>query len=421
MIMRALPLLLVIMAARQAISLNLNEGFPVSQDAPCCQSCLSSSTLKICSDWSTIYAVKKVQWFLSDNGVYSEIPNVKDQTYPAKNNGYSSQCRQCPPGWYRTQDNLCFCRQCSSSTSCPGGQYVSTSCTPTTNFGCSLCGTCGVGQETQTACGGTSNIVCQSCPSGKYRDSYIVNTQTACADCAVCKTSLRQYRQGCTASSNEKCPVCPEGNIVKVGPPDSCQLCSDGTYARASDNTCVTCKTCARTEKQTSACLSTGDRTCAACGDNRYTLAVNADTCAGCIQSYYLTGAGSCALCADSSCGNGNYRTCSFTEAGGGTRTCGACEGQTENPKCDAGKGVSTRCNGMGTDAVTCSPCGPGLERPITTALVGNIQACVACGLGFFKDATGVANCGACTNKPANNTQYVSWGTTSPSANACPW
>lgn len=388
-------------------------NFAEKSDQPCCDSCKLQYP-RVQSYCLTDY---KEQWYYQlTDGSWAEETNYKNIATKYE----TTVCRATPPEYYRSS-STCKAVKCSSVT-CSGGQFQSSSCTLTTDKVCTQCGTCGVGQETQTACGGTSNIVCQSCPSGKYRDN--VNTQTACVDCAVCKTSLRQYRQGCTATSNEQCPVCPEGNIVNVGPTtDSCQLCGGGTYARASDNTCATCKTCARTEKQTSACLSTGDRTCAACGDNRYTLAVNADTCAGCIQSYYLTGAGSCALCADSSCGNGNYRTCSFTEAGGGTRTCGACEGQTESgsTKCDAGKGVSTRCEGTGTVAVTCSPCGEGLERPNGTPLVGNIQACVACGLGFFKNVTGVANCGACTNKPGDNTQYVSWGTTSPSANACPW
>jgi len=388
-----------------------------AQRSTCCQNCMNAGyTESSCNQRITF------QYFRCPTSTTCELA-----TYDRLDRslvGPYGMCRICPSNFYRPSlTTNCYCTKCSTGD-CPANQYIQSACSESSDRVCTPCGTCGVGQETQTECGGTTNIVCRDCPSGKYRDSGMVNTLTPCATCRTCDRSLRQYRTGCSASSNEQCPACPEGNIVSVGTTtDSCQQCGDGTYARASDNTCATCKTCARTERQTSACLSTGDRMCAACGDNRYTLAVNADTCAGCIQSYYLTGAGSCALCADSSCGNGNYRTCSFTEAGGGTRTCGACEGQTESgsTKCDAGKGVSTRCNGMGTDAVTCAPCGPGLERPIGTPLVGNIQACVACGLGFFKNATGVANCGACTNKPANNTQYVSWGTTSPSANACPW
>jgi hypothetical protein len=406
-----------------AVLSQLHNPFPESQSTTCCIACKNEqfSSQTLCTTWGASRSTKKLQWFIILSGPtrYSEITGVKDGTYPANHDGYSAACRECPPGWYRRSDT-CLCSVCSAA--CPSNQYESSPCSPTTNRVCSACGTCGIGQEKSADCNGVSNIVCQSCPAGKYRDQNVVNTQTACATCLTCSTTRRERRVGCSASVNEVCPQCDAGSIVVLGATtDSCQACTSGKYAKASENTCATCTQCTRTQKRTSDCLTSADRVCEPCGNNKYNLELNSGTCTGCIEGYFNTGAGSCAVCAGSSCGDGYYRSCLFTETGGGVKLCTACQGQQEAPNCNPGYGVNARCNGQGTTMVSCELCGIGKHRPAGTDLVNNYQTCMPCETGFFKTTAGSAACSACSNKPASNAQYVTWGALLPSSNTCPW
>lgn len=397
-----------------------HDPFPETQDTTCCTTCKAANSKTLCTTFNTGYAIKKIQWFiiLENPSRYAQI-TINDMTYPANHDGYTAPCRECPPGWYRKSDT-CLCSKCSDA--CPSNQYESVSCRPTTNRVCSACGTCGVGQQLSANCNGVSNIVCETCPAGKYRDQTVVNTQTACATCRACSVTSREARSGCSNSVNEPCPQCGVGNIVVVGgSTDSCQLCTTGKYARASDNTCVPCKDCLRTERELSVCQASADRTCEPCGNDKYTLALNAVTCAGCTETHYVGGGGSCPVCAGSSCGFGNYRTCTFTEAAGGVKTCKACQGQSETQNCNAGYGVTVRCDGQGTEMVSCAVCGAGKHRPAGTDLVGDFQTCKPCDLGYYKSAAGSGSCSACTNKPASNAQYITWGALLPSSNTCPW
>ncbi len=204
---------------------------------------------------------------------------------------------------------------------------------------------------------------------------------------------------------------------------DTCKACATGEYAKASENKCVTCTTCDRTQRVGTECALGADRVCVACTDNRRSKIVNGN-CDGCARDYYLTGVGTCALCTGRSCGDGSYRLCTYTDEIGGEQTCGFCQGQKESTGtniCPDGKGVSVRCNGQGSVVVACSECGPGTERPAGTALVGDIQQCISCGTGYYKLATGTSPCTVCTNKPAIITQYISWGSELPIKADCPW
>jgi hypothetical protein len=396
---------------QDATATNTAYSFDENTAQSCCQSCTQSASY--CLDY------EKEQWFFLSNGEWVEETNYKN----AWNKWETTVCRQTPTGWYRSLVSPYICRAVKCSTTvCPPGQFESVSCSTTTNKVCSTCGTCGVGQETVTACGGTSNIVCQSCPAGKYRDQYVVNTQTACATCLTCSTTRRERRVGCSASVNEVCPQCDAGSIVVLGATtDSCQACTAGKYAKASNNACVACTECTRTQKRRSDCSASADRVCEPCDVYKYNRDINSGTCTGCIEGYFDAGGGSCSVCAGSSCGNGNYRTCSFDVTYGGKQECKPCEGQSENQNCNPGYGVSTRCNGQGTTMVSCELCGIGKHRPAGTTLANYYQACMPCETGFFKTSVGSATCGACSNKPASNAQYVTWGSLLPSSNTCPW
>ena len=414
-------------------------GFTESSTTSCCTTCKNDNprSTSACTNWISGSPSHKLQWFLTDNSGVS----WRDNTLNDRNNGvfptanlankrYSVPCRMCPPGWYKepASPHFCKCTLCSTGF-CPAGLYMSTSCNSNSNQQCSACSTCGVGQESVSQCSHAQNTVCRSCLTGTYRDQNVVNEQEGCRTCTTCQTSQRQRRTGCTASSNEQCPQCPEGNIVVLRSgtpedPDTCQACGPGTFASASDNTCATCKNCANTEKQTGACLATGDRQCTACDEKTRVRSLNSQTCDGCVDGYYRTDVPSCAPCAESSCGEGRYKQCFNTIAEGGQQNCFNCQGQEESTGadiCAAGRGVTERCSGAGTVNVQCADCPAGTERPVGTMLADKIQKCLNCGLGKFKALQGTQNCGDCTNKPVN-TQYVAWPVgTMPSSNTCEW
>lgn len=387
--------------------------------SPCCNYCLglsASNTIAICdynyrNTFSCPTASTCKLWERSDG--YSYVVTV---------NG----CSDCPAGFFRDQSTTqCRCSACTTNANvrCTPdvGWYVSQVCGPNNDRVCSQCDSCGLGTYLSSCT--ESSATCSNCPTGTYRSSLSVKTCTGCKDC---NRQARERRTSCGPIYDRTCVTCDAGHIVTGADLDICTPCNSpqypSTYAVASSNTCVGCTTCDRTQQMTKDCAADGDRTCAACTDFKRSTSLNG-ACDGCVQNYFRTGANSCAKCADSSCGWGNYRQCTYTDNGGGVKTCTACQGQKEafSTQCNAGYGVSTRCNGENTDAVTCSQCGAGTERPAGTALVGDIQACVACSTGYYKLAAGTSRCTACSNKPALNTQYTAWGSTAPSTSTCPW
>jgi hypothetical protein len=61
------------------------------------------------------------------------------------------------------------------------------------------------------------------------------------------------------------------------------------------------------------------------------------------------------------------------------------------------------------------------MERPDGTDLINGYQQCVKCGAGKYKSTPGTANCGLCTNKPANSV-YRNWDVgQAASTSSCPW
>jgi hypothetical protein len=239
-------------------------------------------------------------------------------------------------------------------------------------------------------------------------------SNVAMANCAVCRTcdvTARQRRTACLADSDSTCEPCNEGFIVTGSALDTCTQCGAGKYAQNSQNTCLDCRNCDRNSRQDTACSSRADRTCMPCGNNRRTTSLNALSCDGCVDKYYSTGVNSCALCAGSNCGQrGQYVECTTTADGMGQRSCLWCEGQdfTQSPKCLAGWGVLSACDGLGTTKVTCQRCPAGTERLSDSSVTDGIQACLACPTGKFKALQSASPCGDCTNKPANS-QYAAW------------
>lgn len=343
-------------------------------------------------------------------------------------------CSNCPAGFYRDQRRTqCLCDACTNPVGAGcvnvNGWYVSKECGPENDMECSQCNSCPIGEQWTGQCFNKEGTHCEACPSGKYRSSL---SMASCSSCITCDTNQRQRRTACGPINDRTCVQCDQGSIVTGADLDTCTPCGANQYAWANDNTCKTCSNCARSHYQQTACSNSADRVCQACPNNRITSTTNSASCSACKTGYYNAGGSTsepiCNECATSSCGTiGTYVSCTTTDQMG-SRTCEWCEGQAheDSVKCAAGSGVSRACDGTGTTKTSCALCEAGTERPAGTAMVDMgssrfIQKCIACGTGKFKAGTSSANCGNCTNKPANS-QYTSWSAgTTPSSNTCPW
>ena len=388
-------------------------------NSPCCEVCKARSSFNTETNCNN----NDRQPFVCPTGEPCRLWRQGDGT----NFRWVGVCQDCPEGWtraYKDTHKTCECVQCTPSGPCSAAvnQYVAQACTADYQQKC--CANCAIGQYPTEAC---TNILtdtkCGTCPAGKYRDSTLMST---CQDCTVtCDVNQRQRKTACGPIYNQVCETCTAGSIVTGAGRDVCTPCNTGeypgTYARASDNTCATCKNCLREEKMLADCQAAADRSCTPCPTGQRTRSLNSDKCDGCIPGY-IRASDTCVLCnnQNANCASGRYINCKTNSEGNGDYDCPVCEGQNENPSCAEHNGVSTRCDGKGTAMVSCTPCAAGTERPAGTAQENSIQKCRQCLTGTFKAAAGASACGACSNKPANSV-YTSWGTSTATGNSCPW
>jgi hypothetical protein len=343
-------------------------------------------------------------------------------------------CQACPVNYFRRGES-CDCASCSCAYWLPTygeERYNAGSCGGSNGGNCDgICrGRCEAGQGESHGCGTPDTNrgrECSTCAAGKYRND--LNT-LVCADCKTCSTALRERRTPCGPVYDRTCVQCSAGNIVTGADLDTCTECNAGaylgTYARASDNTCVKCYDCPRTEGVATPCQKHADRTCAACPTNQRAPQLNGD-CRGCVGGY-VWGVSGCIPCSQAACGLTQYIKCTTSVDLMGGRDCLHCQGHNHasSTKCAAGYGVSVFCAGDKQEAIACTACAAGTERPDGTAMVANagntvqIQQCKACATGKYKVGTGTGDCQACTNKPGDNSVYAAWTATAGSS-VCPW
>lgn len=389
--------------------------------SPCCQQCIDlrpTNTEEICND------AGYVAWFSCPTPATCYLHTVYDN-FPTL---VVRQCQDCPEGWARNQ--LCQCQRCEldappNSICTPEyGKYVSKRCAPNQQRECLACSACPTGTEKSETCTLYEDTKCQTCAAGKYRSSLSVLT---CQTCKTCDTAQRQKRSPCGPVNDRVCETCPTGHIVTGADKDTCTPCDvgiyAGKYAKASDNACVGCKDCDRRDYQATACQAAADRSCTPCPAGLRTLNLNSAECLGCIAGY-IRASNTCVECISkyTVCTDGHYVRCTTSADGNGDYDCPFCEGQAEvgSASCNAGYGVSTRCDGKGMATVSCTACAAGTERPASTQLENFIQKCKQCATGYYKAAAGASACGACAASPANSV-YAEWGTTLATSSDCPW
>lgn len=238
---------------------------------------------------------------------------------------------------------------------------------------------------------------CQPCPDQTFRNDLL--RQSNCEACRVC-TSSEVETAACSSVTNRQCG------------------CRANQY-RPTPTTCADCTVClAPTQFRTSACSSDKDTGCSPCPTGYRSISNNQGSCDVCADGYY-PGASQCTLCTINSglCNTpSTYILCQ-----GGTKSCPICNGHAQGASCAAGQEVTTYCNGNTLNNPPCQNCGVGTERPDGTDLINGYQQCVKCGAGKYKSTPGTANCGLCTNKPANSV-YRNWDVgQAASTSSCPW
>ena len=141
-------------------------------------------------------------------------------------NTVCSACKACGTGNYisstcsATSDTVC-----SACGSCSTG-YYGTPCTATSNTVCGACSTCSTGQYPSSPCNATSNTVCSNCktctPSTQYVSSPCTTTSnTGCSTCDVCGAGY-YTSVACTGTTNTGCGVCPSNSYCKNGVVTAC-------------------------------------------------------------------------------------------------------------------------------------------------------------------------------------------------------
>ena len=287
-----------------------------------------------------------------------------------------SACARCSAGYYQNPSDTRNCITCGSQ--------------------CTSCALIGGG--------------CSTCNSGFYSNP---NSPTFdCYPCTAC-TSRQKELWSCGLYGDRLCSNCPSNSRATTY---ECIACVDRvTYASADQSRCDTCTSCTTAQYLPSGneCTASSNAICVNCADNRASKTMNSLTCNSCVSGYYLSGTtGACVDCATPNCPTNTYIQCAS-----GTRTCVSCTGHTQANACPFGKEPNLICTGTQREDSTCIGCAPGSER--LAANVATTLMCVRCGLGKFRLYS--QDCLECTNKPASNSIYLTWGNQNPNSNTCPW
>jgi hypothetical protein len=292
----------------------------------------------------------------------------------------------CPTGQYISSSCIATVDAvCSSCTTCPDGQYSSSSCTPTSNVVCKQCGICSEGRFI-SGCTGSSAGSCTNCAEGYYcppqsspvgctAGSYCPGVTAAAIDCPVgnyCPNAYMTAPLKCgpnTYSATTKkiqCTACDTGKTSVLGSTEC--TCQSGTYLPSGSTVCAACKVCTPGTSTSTMCGATNDAVCTACAaaslpaNAVWTQAVTpTSVCTwGCNAGYYKNGL----VCTP--CAMGTYSNA-------------------------VGSAVCSTCSTIQCNSLTSVPC----------TATANKHCCTLCAQGEFTTGcteTVAGTCAACTN-----------------------
>ena len=230
-------------------------------------------------------------------------------------------CTSCGVGKYllsactATSDTQCAdCERCAYYNFPP--TYTSSACTDTNNSICKACTSCGTGNYSSSPCSIFFDTVCSkcdvNCPTDSYMSSPCTRTRnTQCTNCTLCGVG-KYLLSACTATSDTQCPDCDTCASYNFPPTYTRSPCT------ATTNTiCTACTSCATGNYSSSPCnlSDTVCSKCDVCGPGQYfTMACTRRTNTGCNEcpsNSYCTGQGGPQICPGTSVSPQRASNCS--------------------------------------------------------------------------------------------------------------
>ena len=341
-------------------------------------------------------------------------------------------CMSCPSNTFSSTPNTQVCTNCRLT--CGSNQYISQTCTSTSDIVCSNCnfttlvstcqagngyliGTCdgtwigppqcnpihlcGPGRGESVPPTLTSDRVCTTCSNGTFNDHNISTGCTACK--RYCDAGYSLQSQFCTPTSDAFCKICPSGTFQS----------NNGSTAVA----CTSCtESCPAGYFMEGLCTPTTTPKCVPCPLGTYQVTQGAQTAcqacdSNCPSGFYLIS--NCTALANrvcDTCNPGSYQDLAGLQTG-----CKACT--SSSLPCFSGYFLSTPCTPT-ADSI-CSTCTSGTYQdenglqsackscmsdcPLGTYLSFNCTesantVCTTCGLNTYQDSAGVqSSCKTCS------------------------
>ena len=344
-----------------------------------------------------------------------------------------STCSHAQPGWRR----LC---PCGLPAFCPVNHYYDQS-NPT------LCVSCPSGKYTESIIG-ESNIGIESCSCDVGYEERLIDGEVKCEKCSPGTTKLIKGSSSCVSCESGKFALqdgsvdeneCIQRDACQPGQyritPTQCSSCVAGKFSNVLDATeCSTCpsgKIAPNPGTQTCSACTAGfysslDKTqCISCGGTGITSSPGSDSESDCVcEAGYEPRDGVSNIC--QACSSGEYKSstgnvaclsCSYAQCTGGNYLAGC--GSTNAGSCTSCPNGKIKAN-----VNDCSACDPG-KKEVGHVTCENCEAgtfsgyqasvCSDCGTGTYS----LAGANACTNCPAGKYSTILAAPSEASCTAC--
>lgn len=121
---------------------------------------------------------------------------------------------------------------CAPCTACSSSEFMTATCTPTTDTVCNACTSCNQGDFTSTPCSATADAVCAACTPGCLDTDYESQacggtSDLVCTPCTICTIGTYAATQ-CIGTQDRTCAPCDTNCAQCFGPGNSCVQCNIG-------------------------------------------------------------------------------------------------------------------------------------------------------------------------------------------------
>ena len=291
--------------------------------------------------------------------------------------GFSSECRDCPSGYYQNQNRQRTC------INCPSGYYQNqnrkANCIPCQFSGENIFQQCSYNCESGKYghVYSHNSVQCRDCPSGYYQNQ---NRQPTCIHCPS------GYYQNQNRKAN--CIHCPSGYYQNQNRKAYCIRCPSGYYQKQNLGKATSCKKCIAGKFSS----SKGSTDCILCPAGRFVEEEKATQCNACPKGYFIS------------------RESERVDLHNERSDCQPCEPQTYSD--EKGSEKCYLCATASQKASTsCQLCNAGKYKLNGTKRLSNDTQCRECPVGWFSSTAGQMKCDQCvpgTYASANNSKECS-------------